>query len=184
MKQYEFTTTHALSILVILLVFIFLIEPLIFRTMTNTFLGRFTLLFILIVITSYNFVYGLVFVLFIIAIYEYYNRFEGAENMSETIINHSKDKSSTIKPNEYGSISSHAEIPLNEHVQDISNNAMDTTKKTELESQIQKGNSSKQLYFTSNTSNKNVLPSESTTTTLSATKQGFSNMFGSEYSKF
>jgi cytoskeletal protein RodZ len=192
MKQFEFTTTHALSVLVILLITIFLFQPSIFGTMINTFLGRLTLLFILILITSYHTMCGLVSVLLIIALYEYYNRFEGQQNMSDSLvppINPSPpptDKpKDNVQPNDSGSISSpQATIPKEEPVHPVNTNAMDSTKKTELEGQIQKGNNSKQLPLASTNSNPNVAPSESTKTSSISTKQGFANMFGNDWAPF
>jgi len=192
MKQFEFTTTHALSVLVILLITIFLFQPSIFGTMINTFLGRLTLLFILILITSYHTMCGLVSVLLIIALYEYYNRFEGAQNISDslstsatsTLVPTDKPKDN-VQPNDAGSISSpQATIPKEEPIHPVNTNAMDSTKKTELEGQIQKGNNSKQLPVASTNSNPNVAPSESTKTSTISTKQGFANMFGNEWAPF
>jgi cytoskeletal protein RodZ len=192
MKQFEFTTTHALSVLVILLITIFLFQPSIFGTMINTFLGRLTLLFILILITSYHTMCGLVSVLLIIALYEYYNRFEGQQNMSDSLVPPTNppppptDKpKDNVQPNDSGSISSpQATIPKEEPVHPVNTNAMDSTKKTELEGQIQKGNNSKQLPLASTNSNPNVAPSESTKTSSISTKQGFANMFGNDWAPF
>lgn len=203
MKQFEFTTTHALSVLVILLITIFLFQPSIFGTMINTLLGRFTLLFILILITSHHTMCGLVCVLLIIAIYEYYNRFEGQQNISDSHAlsmnssppppssNPSTDPSTdpskvNVQPNESGSVSSPAIIPASEPKSPppVNPNAMDRTKKTELEGQIQKGNDSKQLSSNTNTSSSDVKASESLNTTDASAKQGFANMFGNEWASF
>jgi len=193
MKQFEFTTTHALSVLVILLITIFLFQPSIFGTMINTFLGRLTLLFILILITNYHTMCGLVCVLLIIALYEYYNRFEGQQNISDfhvPTINPSPPSPTdptkdNVQANESGSVSSHAIIPSNEpKTTPVDPNAMDRTKKTELEGQIQKGNNSKQLAPASTSSNPNVAASESINTSTISTKQGFANMFGNDWAPF
>jgi hypothetical protein len=192
MKQFEFTTTHALSVLVILLITIFLFQPSIFGTMINTLLGRFTLLFILILITSHHTMCGLVCVLLIIALYEYYNRFEGQTNISETDGLLPPPPPSIGKPNEEvapvesGAVSTSAAIPPNEPktTSSVNSNGMDRTKKTELEGQIQKGNDSKQLSPNSNTSTANVNASESLSTTNVSAKQGFANMFGNEWASF
>jgi len=191
MKQFEFTTTHALSVLVILLITIFLFQPSIFGTMINTLLGRFTLLFILILITSHHTMCGLICVLLIIALYEYYNRFEGMDGtaMSETmpalppVVDKPKED---VKPDESGLVSSPAAIPTNEPASPppVDTNAMDRTKKTELEGQIQKGNDSKQLPSTTNTSSSNVTASEPLNTSTTSAKQGFATMFGNEWASF
>jgi cytoskeletal protein RodZ len=184
MKQFEFTTIHALSILVILLIAIFLIQPSIFGTMINTFLGRLTLLFILILITSHHTMCGLVSVLLIISIYEYYNRFEG---MSDSMPSSSPPSppvpvKDPVQPNESGATSSPASIPVNEPVQPTTSSvdSMDTSKKTELESQIQKGKNSKQLPNATTNSTANVVASENTKTS----SEGFANLFGNEWSSF
>ena len=188
MKQFEFTTTHALSVLVILLITIFLFQPSIFGTMINTFLGRLTLLFILILITSYHTMCGLVSVLLIIALYEYYNRFEGQQNILDSHVpppppaDPTKDN---VQAKESGSVSSPAIIPSNESKSTpVHPNAMDRTKKTELEGQIQKGNNSKQLAPASTSSMANVAASESINTSNISTKQGFANMFGNDWAPF
>lgn len=190
MKQFEFTTTHALSVLVILLITIFLFQPSIFGTMINTLLGRFTLLFILILITSHHTMCGLVCVLLIIALYEYYNRFEGQTNISGNDapppppppIGEPKKE---VAPVESGAVSTSATIPPNEpKATSVNPNAMDRTKKTELEGQIQKGNDSKQLSSNATTSSANVKASESLNTTNASAKQGFANMFGNEWASF
>jgi cytoskeletal protein RodZ len=183
MKQFEFTTIHALSILVILLIAIFLIQPSIFGTMINTFLGRLTLLFILILITSHHTMCGLVSVLLIIAIYEHYNRFEGQMNMSDSLPpSPPVPVKDSVQPNESGATSSPASIPVNEPVQPTTSSAdsMDTSKKTELESQIQKGKNSKQLPNATTNSTANVVASENTKTS----SEGFANLFGNEWSSF
>ena len=59
---------------------------------------------------------------------------------------------------------------------------MDISQKSELESQITKGNDSKQLANSSPIAySTQPNPSESTTTTNTSSKQGFANMFGLEY---
>jgi hypothetical protein len=190
MKQFEFTTTHALSVLVILLITIFLFQPSIFGTMINTFLGRLTLLFILILITSYHTMCGLVCVLLIIALYEYYNRFEGQQNISDSHVPPpppppADPTKHNVQANESGSVSSPAIIPSNEPKSTpVDPNAMDRTKKTELEGQIQKGNNSKQLAPASTSSMANVAASDSINTSNISTKQGFANMFGNEWAPF
>jgi hypothetical protein len=159
-------------------------------TMINTFLGRLTLLFILILITSHHTMGGLVSVLLIIALYEHYNRFEGQENMSDSTsipvpVPTDKPKEE-VKPNESGAVSSPASIPSNDPVQPAvsSSGSMDTSKKTELESQIQKGNNSKQLPTGLNSNSANVSPSESTKTSSVASKEGFANTFGNDWAPF
>jgi hypothetical protein len=193
MKQFEFTTTHALSVLVVLLITIFLFQPSIFGTMINTFLGRLTLLFILILITSYHTMCGLVSVLLIIALYEYYNRFEGQTNLSDSHLPPPPTNPAIpvltkeeVKPNESGlQLNAPASIPPDEpNHSPVNTSAMDSTKKTELERNIQNGNNSKQLHPTSTSSNANVAPSESTKTSSTSTKQGFANMFGNDWASF
>jgi len=161
MEPFDLTTTNAMSILGILLVFILFFEPRIYGTMIHTFLGRLTLLFILILITSYNHICGLIALILIISLFEYYDSFESMANMN---------------------ISSH--IPIRDLEIDSSSNvdAMDISKKTELDI-MSKPKSSKQLSFNSSTSSADALPSEASVT-KTATKDGFANMFGSEYSQF
>jgi hypothetical protein len=161
MKSFDLTTTNAMSILGILLIFILFFEPRIYGTMIHTFLGRLTLLFILILITSYNQVYGLIAVILIISLFEYYDGSEGMENMN---------------------VSPH--IPIRDLSIDSSSSVdvMDTSKKTELDI-MSKPKSSKQLSFNSSTSSADASPSEASVT-KTATKDGFANMFGSEYSQF
>jgi len=161
MKSFDLTTTNAMSILGVLLLFILFFEPRIYGTMTHTFLGRTTLLFILILITSYNHICGLIALILIISLFEYYDLSEGMENMN---------------------ISAH--IPIRDLEIDAPSrvDVMDTSKKTELDI-MSKPKSSKQLNFNSSTSSADASPSEASVS-KTATKDGFANMFGSEYSQF
>ncbi len=193
MKQFEFTTTHALSILVMLLLFIFAFQPSVYENMINNLLGRLTLLFILILITSHSTTLGLVWVLVIISLYEYYNRFEGAQNMNDSSsddlpIPKMKPKKNP-NPNDSGSMSPQEMIPENDENLDdpaVGSTSMDSGTKSEKERKIQNGHSSKTLpnnkYLRKDDAD--VEPSESTTTKDSAAKQGFASMFGSEYASF
>jgi hypothetical protein len=181
MKQFEFTTSHASSILVMLLLFIFVFQPFTYETMIHSFLGRVTLLFILILITSCNVMIGLIWLLIIVSLYEYYSRFEGAENMVEVPV-----PTPELKPDAYdnGSKSTPEVLPTDMNsgsVPDLNVNSdsVDQATKLEKERQVQKGEASKTLPVSKTMDNsENVLPSESTTTSDLATKQGFANMFG------
>jgi hypothetical protein len=185
MKQFEFTTSHASSILVMLLLFIFVFQPFTYKTMIHSFLGRVTLLFILILITSCNVMIGLIWLLIIVSLYEYYSRFEGAENMVDV-------PTPELKPDayDYGSNSTPEVLPTDTNsgsVPDLNVNSdsVDQATKLEKERQVQKGEASKTLPVSKTMDNsENVLPSESTTTSDLATKQGFANMFGNEYTRF
>ena len=187
MKQVEFTTTHALTILVMLLLFIFAFQPSIYETMINTLLGRLTLLFILILVTSHSTILGLGWAAIIVSFYEYYSRFEGAQNMNDSP---SLDPMPLPKrnpvPNDSGNNSPQEIIPENDD-EDQDNDpangstAMDSGTKADKEGTIQKGHSSKALPILAMLRNSNVNPSESTTTTNVASKQGFASMFGNEY---
>jgi len=192
MKSFDLTTTHAMSILAILLLFILFFQPKIYGRMTQTFLGRLTLLFILTLVSSYNFIYGIVCVVVIISLFEYYERFEGLENMGETTTNESKSKSKSKSSDEKDSIEKDAgksSVPAK--VSNLDNTTisesntsdkMDTYKVTELDI-MSKPKSSKQLEFNSSTSSENVVPSEASVSKTSA-KEGFANMFGLEYLNF
>jgi len=186
MKQFEFTTTHALSILVMLLLFIFAFQPSIYENMINTLLGRLTLLFILILVTSYSTILGLVWATIIISFYEYYSRFEGAQNMNVSPL--LRDSLPQLKrnpvPNDSGNNSPQEMIPENDENLDdpaVGSTAMDSGTKADKESKIQKGHSSKALPILKMLKNSNVSPSESTMTNDVALKQGFASMFGNEY---
>jgi hypothetical protein len=185
MKQFEFTTTHALSILVMVLLFIFVFQPSIYENMINTLLGRLTLLFILILVTSHSTILGLGWTAIIISFYEYYSRFEGAQNMN---VDHSRDALPQPKkkpvPNDSMNNSPQEIIPENdETIEDPSkgSTAMDSGTKADKEGKIQKGHSSNALPILKMLRKPNVSPSESTTTTNVASKQGFASMFGDEY---
>jgi len=283
MKQIEFTTTHALVVLVMLLFFTFLYQPSVYENMIHTFLGRLTLLFILILLTSCNSMFGLAWAIVIIYFYEYYSRFEGLEIMDPSIINVSQYQNTSATsaissdaipipnpvPDDFGINSTPEPIPDKALLIQAKNSstieqAMDQAAKLEKERRIQKGNSSSSLpvsmpssmnvsmpssmdvsmpssisalipasmitstpasmdpsTLSSNissttsstlastpvptsmsmvasnpismpvstpismsTSTSSVLPSESTTTSYLASKQGFANMFGGGYTNF
>jgi hypothetical protein len=197
MARFEFITTHALSILVVLMIFIFLFQRSVFETMIHSFLGRLTLLFILILVASHNTVLGLVGVLLIVLLYEYDNTYEGNANMSDFL---STDVASNLKntptevvePDNSGAKSKPAVVPTNEPETKSAPPPPDSiskSQKTDLESQIQKGKSSKHFDNPTTTpaatdTTTNVNASESTTTTDESAKQGFTNMFGNGYSLF
>lgn len=185
MKQFEFTTSHALSILVMLLLFIFVFQPSTYEIMIHSFLGRLTLLFILILITSCNVMFGLLWLLVIVSLYEYYSRFEGAENMIETptpelkptAFDYSSDSKSEVLPSDITSV--------NEDDLNVKSYTIDQAMKLEKERQVQQGIESKTLPISVTMDDtENVLPSESTTTTDLATKEGFANIFGNGYTPF
>jgi len=172
----KFNNTHAISILVILLIFIFLIEPNIFGNMINTFLGRFTLLFILIIITNNNVVFGLISVLLIIALYEYYSKYY---NLNPFLIEGMENNES--KNNNINDDTSYSIVPTNDNSSTEIFNGPNYASKSETENQIQKGLDSKQINYDSVNNLSYVEPSESTITSSVASKQGFANMFGNEY---
>jgi predicted membrane protein len=192
MQSFDLTTTHAMSILAILLLFILFFQPKIYGRMTQTFLGRLTLLFILLLVASYNFIYGIVCVVVIISLFEYYERFEGVENMGETTTNESKSNTKSKSSDEKDSIEKDAgksSVPAKVSNSDNTtisesntSDKMDTSKVTELDI-MSKPKSSKQLEFNSSTSSENVVPSEASVSKTSA-KEGFANMVGLEYLNF
>lgn len=183
MKQFEFTTSHALSILVMLLLFIFAFQPSIYENMINTLLGRLTLLFILILVTSHSTMLGLLWAAIIISFYEYYSRFEGVQNMDVAPPSQPRPKRKPV-PNDSGTKSPQEMIPENDENLDdpaVGSTAMDSGTKADKEGKIQKGHSSKALPILKMLRKSNVSPSESTTTKDVALKQGFASMFGNEY---
>jgi len=182
MKSLDLTTSHAMSILAVLLLFVLFFQPKIYGSMTQTPLGRLTLLFILILVSSCNIIYGLVCVIIIISLFEYYERFEGIESMSETIKPKSKSNSSDEKDAGTSSVPADVLSADNTPISESNADKMDTSKVTELDI-MSKPKSSKQLDFNSSKSSENVVPSEASVSKTSA-KEGFSNMFGLEYSNF
>jgi len=184
MLKFNFTGVHALSVLVVLLIIVFLFNPTIFGNMINTFLGRLLLLSILIVVVNYHVIPGLICVLLIIAIYENYNRFEGFETKtlpSDTNKQDNKPKEKLLST-EAGATSTPTAVIDTPSIIPDHTSGMDISQKSELESQITKGNDSKQLANSSPIAySTQPNPSESTTTTNTSSKQGFANMFGLEY---
>jgi hypothetical protein len=187
MGDFDFKTRHALSILVILLIIIFLFQPSIFGTMINTLLGRFTLLFILILITGYHRFFGIICVLLIIALYEYYNRFEGLENqkpkpiapLSAKVDKNKKDKGS----------SKHSSVPSKESHKPSTDtkHAMTQSKKTAIETQILKKHKSSELPSQKQVSTQTGVTASESSTTKTKTKsktEGFASMFGSSYALY
>ena len=93
MSPFHFTKKNALSILILLLIVISLVKPAILKKMVTNVLGRILLLFILVLLISYNVGLGLAGVLCIIIFYEYNDDImEGMDNMPA----HEKGKEKTI----------------------------------------------------------------------------------------
>jgi len=185
MSDFHFKTRHAISILVILLIVVFLFEPSIFGTMINTLLGRFTLLFILILITKYNTLFGLISVLLIIALYEYYNRFEGMENLALEKPATPPVKKEEVQPNESGVVSTPASIPDTEPVKPSidASKSINPGQKSDLEAKVLKGNNSKELHNSNITKSSDAITA-SESTNVNKLSEGFASMFGTSYSTF
>jgi hypothetical protein len=96
----------------------------------------------------------------------------------------------TIQANAGGASSQPASVPKMDDEpkpQPAAPDAITTGTKTDTETAMQKGKDSKQLPIPSNISPSTTAApsaSESTTTTDTSVKQGFTNMFGSEYASF
>lgn len=183
MKSFEFTTSHAMCVLVILLTFVIFFQPF---NMVHTLLGRLTLLFTLILATSYNVMYGLTCAVLIIVLREYYDRYEGFEDAKIKHNVKTTDNINNIQANESGATSSHSTIPVDEQENENtkkSSDSMNQTKKTELETAM-KAKDSKQIPVSATAPSSNNVSSSEASVTNAAAKEGFANMYGPNYSIF